>query len=404
MSDPAHHSPLEDLIAGRPSSTGMRRVMWLAVIVAVIALAVLMLRFLTGHDTSYLAEPVVRGSLAPRLALGGDLYAPEEIDVGMPFAGTILEVSVQENARVSAGDPLARIDPADLGAQISETRAGVDSARAAFTSAQATRDEAQSRLAKIEDVYRKSGGRVPSRREVEEARATASAGNAALDAARARLTAEQERLSGNKRQMARSVIRAPIDGYVLVNNARAGALETDVSRALFVLSPDVGRMRIDVMVPQAMIGDVRRGARAQVTVSSLPERRFEGWVHEVATTAAGSPPAFRVTLIVINREKLLRRGMRATVDIRQRPRASALLVPNSAFHFEPATKRAPSERNDGRETIYLLNDHGGIDPVAVSAGSTDGTQTEIHSDSLKDGDLVVVGWRGSPAAGQTPAK
>lgn len=400
MSDPASHSALDNLISGRPSSTGQRRFIWLAIVAALAVLTVLTVRFLTGHDTSYLSEPVVRGSFEPRLTLGGVLYPTQETDIGVPFAGTIAEVSVKENERVREGQVLARIDPADTGSQIAGIEAGMTTARAEIASAQKARDQAAVSLARIEDVYRKSGGRVPSRREVDDARAAVRARTADLEAAQARLREGQVRLSDGKQQAERSVIRSPIDGYVLVNNASAGTLETDTGRPLFTLAPDVGRMRVDVMVPQAMIGDVKRGARVAVTVSPLPDRQFQGWVHEVTTTAVGTPPAFRVTLFVVNRDKLLRRGMRATADIRLPARKNVLLIPNSAFHFEPATSRAPSERNDGRETIYRLNQGGGIDPVAVSAGSTDGTRTEIHSDVLGEGDLVAVGWRGAAATGQ----
>ena len=404
MSKPAGHTPLDDLISGRPASTRQRRIIWIVVFVALIALAVLTLRFLTGHDTSYISQPAVRGDLEPRLSIGGVLYPTRETDVGMPFAGTVAEVYVREGTKVAAGQQLARIDPADARLAMAETQAGVQSARAAIESASAVRDQAVARLARIEDVYRRSGGRVPSRRELEEARATARAGNAELDSAKAHLQEAEARLAEAQRHIVRSVIRAPISGYVLVNNARPGALETDTQAALFTLSPDIDRMRIDVLVPQAMIGDIKRGARARVTVSSLPDERFEAWVTDIATTATGAPPAFRVTLIVVNREGLLRRGVRASVDIRLRPRRNVLLIPNAAFHFEPATKRAPSERNDGRETIYVLNGEGGIVPVAVSAGSTDGTLTEVHSDGLKVGDPVVVGWRGSSAGDRDPAK
>lgn len=404
MSDPARNTALDTLISGRPSSKGQRRLIWLLVVVAVLALAVLTVRFLTGHDTSYLSEPVVRDSFEPRLTLSGMLYPTEETDIGMPFAGTIAEVSVKENERVAKGQVLARVEPADSGEQIAGIEAGLGTARAEITSAQTARNQAASALARIEDVYRKSGGRVPSRREVEDARAAVRARTADLEAAQARLHEGQARLSDGRQQAERSVIRAPIDGYVLVNNASAGALETDTGQTLFTLAPDVGRMRVDVMVPQAMIGDVKRGARATITVSSMPDRRFQGWVHAVTTTAAGTPPAFRVTLFVVNRDKALRRGMRATVDIRLPVRKNTLLVPNSAFHFEPAMSRAPSERNDGRETIYRLNQGGGIDPVAVSAGSTDGTRTEIHSDRLREGDQVAVGWRGAAATGQPAPK
>ena len=42
MSKPAGHTPLDDLISGRPASTRQRRIIWIVVFVALIALAVLL--------------------------------------------------------------------------------------------------------------------------------------------------------------------------------------------------------------------------------------------------------------------------------------------------------------------------------------------------------------------------
>lgn len=396
MNDPADSSPLEDLISGRPSSARQRRIMWIVVMAAFVALAVLLLRFLTGHDSSYISERVTRGNLEPRLMLGGEIYSADTVDVGMPFAGTVAQVLVTEGARVEQGQPLARIDASDTRLVFQEGQAAITAARADIKSASASRAQADAKLARIEDVYRRSKGRVPSRQELDEARSDARARAADLDGARARLAEAEARSSAAGRDLSRTVIRSPIDGFVVGDAVRSGELVAEPGRTLFVVSPNVERMRIDVMVPQAMIADLRRGTRARLTASSMPERRFEAWVHDIATVPSGGSSAFRVTLVVINREKRLRRGMRGTVEIGLRSRNNVLLVPNSAFHFEPATKRAPSERNDGQETIYTLNGHGGIDPVAVSAGSTDGVRTQVHSNALKDGDLVAVGWRVSP--------
>lgn len=396
MNDPAGSSPLEDLISGRPSSARQRRIMWIVVIAAFIALAVLVLRFLTGHDSSYVSERVMRGNLEPRLILGGEIYPADAVEVGMPFAGIVADVLVEEGAGVKEGQPLARIDASDTQLAVREGKAGLAAVRAEMTSASASREEANAKLARIEDVYRRSKGRVPSRQELDQARADARGRTIDLDAARARLAEAEARLSVAGRELSRTVIRSPINGFVVVNAVRSGELVAEPGRSLFVLSPNIERMRIDVMVPQAMIPDIRRGARARLTVSSIPGRRFEAWVHDIATTASGGSSAFRVTLVAINREQRLRRGMRGTVEISLRSRNNVLLVPNSAFHFEPATKRAPSERNDGQETIYVINGNSGIDPVAVSAGSTDGVRTEVHSNALKDGDLVAVGWRVPP--------
>ncbi len=403
MSDGAGDTPLEDLISGRPSSARQRRIMWIIVFAALIALGVLILRFFTGHDTSYIAQPVVRRDFEPHLSIGGMLYPAEERDVGMPFPGTVAEVYVGPSAKVAAGQPLARIDPADGAQALVEMRAAVASARAEIASASAAWRQAETSCAKIEEVFRQSNGRVPSRSELEAARSSARARKADLDVAQGRLHEAEVRLSDAQEQMSRSVIRAPIDGYVTVANAKVGAAVSDPNEPMFTVSPDIARMRMDVMVPQATIGDIRRRTRVKVTVNSLPDRRFEAWVHDIATIATGTPPVFHVSLIAINRQKLLRRGMRGTVDIPLPARKNALLVPNAAFHFEPAAKRAPSERNDGRETLYRLNRDGGVDPVAVSAGSTDGNLTEVHSDTLKEGDLVAVGWWGTPG-GKTAAE
>jgi len=48
-------------------------------------------------------------------------------------------------------------------------------------------------------------------------------------------------------------------------------------------------------------------------------------------------------------------------------------------------------------TLYILRD-GKLSPVHVLTGITDGSATEVHSDQLKVGDLVVLGLDMSSAS------
>jgi len=115
-------------------------------------------------------------------------------------------------------------------------------------------------------------------------------------------------------------------------------------------------------------------------------------------------------LTVQNPNLILRPGMTATADIITNQVKGALLVPNAALRFKPAStaKKATAfgitmgPQRTARtkqskiwvgthQTIYVLDPDGLPRAVQVTAGSSNGTQTSVTSADLKVGDKVITG-------------
>src|SRR5262249_49801786 len=104
---------------------------------------------------------------------------------------------------------------------------------------------------------------------------------------------------------------------------------------------------------------------------------------------AGASPdgtAFAATIGTDNREQQLLPGMAADVRIVVERRDNALRVPNAALRFHPEDAPGASAPQ-----VWVRSPEGGLRPMAVRTGITDGANTEILEGPLKEGDAVVLG-------------
>src|SRR5262245_37895084 len=72
------------------------------------------------------------------IEFSGPLVAPDTAVVRAKAAGTLVGLAVQEGSRVKAGQPLGRIDLAELESRSSERQASADAARATLAQAERT--------------------------------------------------------------------------------------------------------------------------------------------------------------------------------------------------------------------------------------------------------------------------
>ena len=91
--------------------------------------------------------------------------------MGSELSGTIQEVFVDYNDQVTEGQVLARLDIADLQAQVRKSKASLASARASVQQAQATVEETNRKLKNLKKVRELSGGKVPAQTDMDQAQA-----------------------------------------------------------------------------------------------------------------------------------------------------------------------------------------------------------------------------------------
>jgi HlyD family secretion protein len=368
---------------------------------------------------SYTTQAVTRGNLTLTVTANGTLQPTRSISIGSELSGTVLKVNVDVNDQVRKGQVMVELDTAKLRDQILRSRASVDVARSKVAQTVATVNEARATLARFEEVARLSGGKVPSKTELDTARATLDRATADEASARASVNDAQASLSTDTINLSKASISAPSDGVVLTRtvdpgNAVAASLQ---AVTLFTLADDLRKLRLWVYVDEADVGSVKVGQNATFTVSAYPSRKFPARVTRVGfgSTITDNVVTYLTYLDVDNTDLSLRPGMTATATITATQRNNVLLVPNTALRFSPTAAAADASakksvgvsllprmpRTNTRKSaaagastatarqVWVLR-AGQAVAVAVIPGISDGRMTEISGGDLQVGMLVIT--------------
>ena len=382
---------------------------------------------------SYVTEEVRRGNLTLSVAANGTLQPTRSVTIGSELSGTVRNVLVDVNDKVKKGQVLVELDTAKLEAQVLRSRASLASAQARLAQAVATTKEATAGLARLQEVARLSGGKVPSATELDAGQATLDRAKADEASARASVDDARAALSTDETNLSKASIRSPINGVVLTRSVEPGNAVAASLQAvtLFTVVEDLTRLRLDVSVDEADVGSLTVGQKASFTVSAYPSRRYPAEVTRVSfgSTKTDNVVTYITWLDVDNSDLSLRPGMTAAATITSTERNDVLLVPNTALRFTPAQAGAeaagkPASANRGivsqlmpgpprnasrkaaggagpgagqTRQIWLLQD-GVPQPLSVKVGISDGRMTEVSAEGLEPGAQVITDQRMGKAA------
>lgn len=436
MAEPAS-PPIDDFLGGKVTPAWQRHAKWIAVGVVVLLLAITGWRYFGSSDEAgYATRKVERGALTVTVSATGKLAPTNQVQVGSELSGKVTRVLVDVNDRVTAGQALALIDPAVLDDQIQQGQAGVAAAQATVAQNQATLTEARAQLSRFEEVSRLSGGRVPAKTELDNARAAVARAAATVRSSQAQVTSQQAQLRSSVTQRNRAIIRSPVNGVVLARQVEPGQTVASSfnTPTLFVIAEDLTAMELQVAIDEADVGQVKDGQKANFTVDAFPGRTFPATIERVdvgsnlsaqsstststasATGTTGQVVSYGATLTVANPDLQLRPGMTATAEIVTLEKKNVLLVPNAALRFTPSTDAqqkaggiagalAPPRGRRGQggaeksatlgrgatQTVYVKSEDGQPRAVRVVTGDTNGQVTEVIGGDLKADMEVITG-------------
>lgn len=387
MSDSSSNSPLDVLLGAAPRRARRHLVSIALLAVAVIAIVLLLVRFVAGTDSPYYVALVQSGDIAPLVSERGIVHGSGEKTVTARAEGMITAVPGPARGPVKAGQVLVVMDAGSTRQSLEIGRAEVAAAQASLEAARVTVRETASRLARFESVWRRSQGRAPSLGELEAARADAARARQEEEAAASRMKAAQLRVSNGAEQLGAAVVRSPIDGYVVVRHVRAGTRAHE-GMPLFTLAAGREKMTIAVPLATAQGSPLRPGAKAVVRIDELPDEPQSARLVRLIPGEGRQQAVFQLEQPL----PAVMPGMEATVELPLPERRGVLLVPNAALEFSP-------DNSSGRERdrIYLLSDDGERRRVYVSTGASDGQRTEIFAENVTPGARVIIGWRNAPA-------
>jgi HlyD family secretion protein len=407
-----------------------RRAIWAGAVLALLAAGAVWWWLATraaNAAPSYTTQTVARGNLVLTVTANGTLQPTRSISIGSELSGTVLKVNVDVNDRIRKGQVLVVLDTAKLHDQILRSQAVLAGAKSKVAQTEATISETRAALGRLDEVAQLSGGKVPSKAELDTGRAMLARAIADDASARAAVNDAAAALSTDETNLSKASISAPADGVVLTRNVDPGNAVAASLQAvtLFTVAEDLAKLRLWVYVDEADVGSVRVGQVATFTVSAYPSRSFPARITRVGfgSTITDNVVTYLTYLDVDNSDLSLRPGMTATAAIIAQQRADVLLVPNTALRFTPtAASASPAAGNSkilssltprmpgsntrrpaaaGASTalakqVWVLRDGTAV-PVAVTPGISDGHMTEITGGDLEAGMSVITGQKATAA-------
>lgn len=298
----------------------------------------------TMPPTPVEAAEAVTGPVVDHFEAVGTIEAEKAITVVAEIDGAVVELPFREGAPISRGGLIARLDGAQLEAELAR--------------AEALLAQKQSVYNRIKIVVDKSAG---SPQDLDDAAAALKVAEADLALARARLD--------------KTRITAPFSGILGARRIspgaylRPGEAITDLAR--------ISEIRVNFSAPERFLGRLRRGAEVTISTTAFPGYQLTGEIIVVEPLLDAATRSARLVARVINPEGKFRPGMSANVSAVLGERPEALTIPNEAVFV------------DGNQAyVFEILENGTVTRRAVSLGTRLADAVEVIR-GLEPGARVV---------------
>jgi HlyD family secretion protein len=398
-----------------------RGIIIIAAVLLLAALAWVLLHKSTQDQERYTMTKIERGDLEAVVSSTGTLEAVTTVEVGTQVSGRIAKIYADFNQTVKKGDLIAMLDTSSLQMAVSE-------AESAYEKAKAQLKQAKQDLDRVQYLFKEN---IKTKNDLEQAQVNNELAVATMKSAQSSL--ERTRIN-----LGYASIYAPIDGIITSRAVEVGqtVAASFSSPTLFKIANDLKKMQILALVDEGDIGQIKKGQQVRFTVQAYPNRTFSGMVSQVRLepTTSNNVVNYTVVINVANDDGQLMPGMTATIDFIVGQAKDVLLVANAALRVKPsedmiallrqqfaermaarggsapAGTSGPAQgggqssamgggsfqglnHNGNRPKdaglIWYLDASGALKAARVRTGITDGQQTEIRSDELKDGMEVI---------------
>lgn len=252
--------------------------------------------------------------------------------------GRLKQLLVQVGDRVSAGQPVARMEPTQS------------------LQAQLQLADAKSNYARMDELYKVGG---ISKAQWEQAKSAL----------------EQAKLAYNH-AAENTVLRSPITGFVTAKNYDNGDMTSP--QLPVVVIQQIAPVKAVIGVSEQYYASLKKGSTATLTVDALGEETFSGTVTNIFPTLDPTTHTVSTEIEIANKDHKLRPGMYARVHLDFGSR-EALTIPDKAVVRQAGT---------GARYVYVFSKGKAIYRV-VELGAQQGDYYEVLS-GLNAGDQVII--------------
>jgi HlyD family secretion protein len=287
-------------------------------------------------------EKTARRNLTELITATGKVQPFLSVKISPEVSGEIIELPVKEGQAVKKGDLLVRIKPDFYIASRNSAEASFKSAEAGRTTAIAQAAKAESEFKRNQELFEK---RLVSESIYDEFRTAFDVARSQANAASHQIEMARQSLKKAEEDLLKCTIYSPVDGTIskLISEKGERVVGTGMMAGTEIMTvADLNEMEARVEVGEVDVVLVQLGQRTRLEVDSFRDRKFTGFVTQIANSAKTTglnsqqeATKFEVRIRIADKDRFLP-GMSVTAEIETRYRTNVLTVP-----IQSVTTRLP---------------------------------------------------------------
>ena len=342
--------------------------------VAVVAAAFFFLGGSSNDDETALAKvKVTRGNIVEKALAVGTIEPENEISIKSKVSGVVRRIFADAGSYVKAGSPLLEVKPDPTPLELAEAKRQVQLREVDMITLEKQRVRQESMVAK----------QLISRKEFEDFEREYGEAQLQSKLAKERLALLESGKIRIENTEIESIIKAPIDGFVLSKTVEVGDPVTPLTSyqegTVLMKMANMERLIFKGTVDEIDVGKLREGMEAELKVGALPTDKIGGTLYKISLKAEKKENAtvFPIEISVPKaKNTTLRAGYSANASIIIQKKDSVLTIPERVVTF----------RNDST-FVKLAHAPGKEEERQIKTGLSDAITVEVVT-GLKEGDEV----------------
>ena len=375
---------------------------------------------------------MVRGDITRYVNSTGAIRPVLSVSVGSFVSGPIVELNVDFNDEVKAGEVLARIDSRLFAANVARDEATLATRKAELERIEAELQQAVNDYERGKKLRAKSEGFL-SQKEMDALVFSVKSLQAQLKVARATIQQAEASLENSTANLNFCEIKSPVDGIVIDRKIDPGQTLAAQFQTpeLFIVAPDLRKkVHVFASVDEADIGLVQK-AQAEsrpvtFTVDAHPDEVFLGQIEQIRVSSATNQNVvtYPVVIATENPDLKLLPGMTASISFEVDSTTDVPKIPNTALRFFPenaklvrqqdrplvdgsmwkdqssnkkdddkdlsASEKAKKRRERNKRHVWVVEGKL-LRAIEIEIGLSESGFTELKSGDLAEGDRLVTG-------------
>ncbi len=382
-------------------------------IIGVLVIALALIAFFGGKRDEIVPvqiEKVASRTITQSVTATGTLDPEFKVVITPEVTGEIVELPVKEGDFVQKGQLLIRIKSDAYRAQVQQSEANLNSAKATLSMNKAQLDKVTSDYNRAKELRAKN---LASDSDLETAKSAYLSAKGAYEGAEAQIAQMQAALKVQLDQLSKTSIYSPMTGTVSQLNVELGerVLGSGFSQGTNVMTiSDLKSMLAVVDVDENDVVLVSPGDTARIKIDAFGDKVFKGIVYQIGNSALTTGTStqdqvvnFEVKLKFVDFDNKFRPGMSCNASIETKTLNNVLSVPIQSVTARSNMPEAKQAQNTGQDNQVKKKDNGNkiqeivfvvnknkAKAVNVKTGISDDNYIQII-DGLKQGQEVVTG-------------